>query len=206
MMNYGRDYMRGIDHQKAMCPKCNKVNSILICQRCGTKIELRNYEGVSRCKAYLIAAIALYIPANILPIMTVLKFNNGVPRTIIGGVMNLITLKMYPIAMIVFAASIIVPIFKIISLWYIIDNINTLNEKKKLMLTRLYRVVHIVGKWSMLDIFVIALLVILVKVEYISEIKAEPAVLYFTAVVILTILASNEVDTRLIWDDKEKYE
>ncbi|MFG1498667.1 paraquat-inducible protein A [Halobacteriovorax sp. XZX-3] len=198
--------MRGIDHQKALCPKCKKVNSILTCTRCGAKIELRNYDGISRCKAYLIAAIALYIPANLLPMMTVLTFNRGTPRTILGGVINLINLKMYPIAMIVFAASIIVPIFKIISLWYIIDNINTLDERKKKKLTKLYRVVHIVGKWSMLDIFVIALLVILVNVEFISQIKAEPAVLYFTAVVILTILASNEVDTRLIWDDKERYE
>ncbi len=198
--------MRGIDHQKALCPNCEKVNSTLTCMRCGSPIKLRNYDGVLRCKAYLIAAIALYIPANLIPIMTVLTFNRGIPRTIMGGVINLINLKMYPIAMIVFAASIIVPIFKIISLWYIIDNINTLNVKKKKMLTRLYRVVHIVGKWSMLDIFVIALLVMLVKIEFISQIKAEPAVLYFTAVVILTILASNEVDTRLIWDDKEKYE
>lgn len=198
--------MRGIDHQKALCPNCHKVNSTLECSRCHTKIEIRNYDGILRCKAYLIAAIALYIPANLLPIMTVLTFNRGIPRTILGGVINLINLKMYPIAIIVFAASIIVPIFKIISLWYIIDNINTLNEVKKRKLTKLYRVVHIVGKWSMLDIFVIAILVMLVNIEFISQIKAEPAVLYFTAVVILTILASNEVDTRLIWDNKGKYD
>ena len=153
--------------------------------------------------ALLIAAIILYLPSNIFPIMTTEQFGTPMDSTIIGGVVLLWKMGSYPIALIIFVASVLVPIGKIMSIamlcWTVSRDHRTSLRKR----TNLYRITEIIGKWSMVDVFVVAILVALIQITGIIVIKPGSAALAFAGMVILTMLSANSFDPRLIWDRAE---
>ena len=173
------------------------------CPRCDAALHGRIPDSIRRSWALLIAAAALYIPANILPIMTVKTFGRGEPNTILSGIMELIAAQMWPIATVVFVASILVPILKVGTLSYLLISVQRGSVRRRRDRTRLYRITEAIGRWSMVDIYVVAILVAVVKLGNIAEIEAGPAGIPFAGVVILTMLAASSFDPRLIWDSGE---
>jgi paraquat-inducible protein A len=174
------------------------------CPRCGAHLHFRKPDSIARTWAFLIAAMILYIPANMLPVMDTRSLFGSEEDTILSGVVYLWTSGSRLLAGVVFIASIAVPMLKIIALLFLVISTQVhspwLREKK----TGIYRLVELVGRWSMLDIYVITLLVALVQFSALATIKAGPAAVAFGAVVVLTMFAAMSFDPRLIWDAAER--
>lgn len=186
------------------CQYCSNVSRGLShCRCCGSKLYSRKVQSINRCWALTLAAILLLIPANILPIMTIKAFGRGEPDTIMSGIISLFQHGLYPIGVIVFLASVMVPILKIIGLIILLLSVGGKFDMGRRERTRMYRVVEFFGKWSMLDVFVVTFLVALVDLGDIATVDAGLGVAAFCAAVILTILAANSFDTRLIWDERD---
>jgi paraquat-inducible protein A len=173
------------------------------CPRCGTALHLRKPDSVSRTWAFLIASVVLYIPANVLPVMETSSLFGAQQDTIMSGVIYLWVSGSWPLALIVFIASVVVPLAKIAALAFLTASVQMRSRWEPQQRTRLYRVVELVGRWSMLDIYVIAVLVALVQLKAIATIQAGPAAMAFAAVVVMTMLAAMNFDPRLIWDPME---
>ncbi|MGF6754954.1 paraquat-inducible protein A [Paraburkholderia sp. GAS42] len=173
------------------------------CPRCGANLHPRKPASYARTWAFLIAAMVLYIPANVLPIMNTSSLFGAEKDTILSGVVYLWTSGSWPLAVIVFIASIAVPMLKIMAILYLVIT----TQRRSVMLlqqrTRIYRLVELVGRWSMLDIYVITILVALVQFDALATIQAGPAAVAFGAVVVLTMFAAMSFDPRLIWDATE---
>jgi paraquat-inducible protein A len=170
------------------------------CQRCGSALHLRKPNAMPLTWALLLTSTFLFIFANMLPIMMITSLGRGEPATILGGVIELINLGMYGIAFVVLAASILIPVGKIIGLLIMLVTLQfglTTNMQQKMMM---FRMVHWIGRWSMLDIFVVAVLVALVQMGNLAQISGQLGATAFAGVVIFTMLAANAFDTRLIWD------
>ena len=174
------------------------------CSRCGSSIHFRKPASVARCWAFLIAAYILYIPANLMPMMDTGTLLNYRQDTILSGVVHLWKTGSWVIAIIVFIASITIPLLKLISLTLLLISVQRHSVWRPEQRTRLYRLVELVGRWSMLDIYVVTLLAALVQIQSLATVKAGPAALAFGAVVVLTMLASIYFDPRLIWDPLRK--
>jgi paraquat-inducible protein A len=173
------------------------------CPRCGAALHRRKPESLARTWALLIAATILYVPANLLPIMTVVSLGSGEADTILSGVKALIAAGMWPVALLVFFASITVPVLKVVGLVYLLVATRRGSTARRLDRTRMYRVIEAVGRWSMVDIFMIAILVGLVSLGELATIEPGTGAVAFAAVVILTMLASHAFDPRLMWDAGE---
>jgi paraquat-inducible protein A len=167
-------------------------------------VHARKPNSIARTWALVIAACILYIPANVLPVMTVVYFGSGEPDTILSGVVLLIRAGMWPIAALVFFASITVPVLKLISLFYLLISVQRRSRRRLRDRTVLYRVIEAVGRWSMVDIFMIAILVALVSLGSIATIEPGAGAIAFAAVVVITIIAAMTFDPRLIWDVQEE--
>jgi len=159
---------------------------------------------VSRCWALLIAAYILYIPANLLTIMETGSLLSYRRDTIISGVFELWRTGSWVIAIIVFIASVTIPLLKLISLTLLLVSVQLRSRWRPRQRTQLYRLVELVGRWSMLDIYVVTLLAALVQLGSMATVKAGPGALAFGAVVVLTMFASMQFDPRLIWDPIQK--
>jgi paraquat-inducible protein A len=170
------------------------------CPRCGSALHARKPNSVQRTWALLIAAAVLYVPANYYPVLTVVQLGAGAPSTIIGGVRELISSHMYPLAALVFFASIAVPMLKLIGLTVMLVATQTKRSGWLRDRTRLYHLVRWIGRWSMIDIFMEALLGALVRFGTIVTIEPGIGAVAFCAVVILTMLAAETFDPRLMWD------
>ncbi|HAB02160.1 MAG TPA: paraquat-inducible membrane protein A [Pseudomonas sp.] len=201
--------MRAIDAGILVCNECHELNrqdeqgATQNCSRCGAILHARRPNSIVRTWALLIAASILYIPANLLPIMTVSTFGQGSPDTIMSGVITLLKHGMVPIAAVVFTASILVPTFKLIGiglLLYSVQRRQPLSARQRILM---YRFIEFIGRWSMLDIFVIAILVAVVNFGRIASVEANLGAVAFATVVILTMLAALTFDPRLIWDNTE---
>ena len=173
---------------------------IALCPRCGARLHSRKVRSIERTWALLIAATILYLPANLLPIMTTIYTGYERSDTILTGVIHLALEGLWPLAALVFFASVVVPILKIISLSYLLFSIQRHSRRQVFERTRIYRLIEGIGRWSMLDIYVIALLVALVKLGAIASVEAESGALFFGALVVVTMLAAKSFDPRLIWD------
>lgn len=173
------------------------------CPRCGGQLHRRKSQSLSRAWAFLIAAVICYVPANVLPIMTVISFGQGQPDTILSGVKALIGAGMYPVALIVFVASIFVPVLKIVVLAYLMISVHRRAKWRRRERTVLFRITEASGRWSMVDIFMISILAALVKLGSIATIEPGAGAIFFAAVVVLTMLAAEAFDPRLIWDAAE---
>ncbi|MFT2162099.1 paraquat-inducible protein A [Pseudomonas putida] len=201
--------MRAIDAGIVVCNECHELNrqepdsTSQTCTRCGAIVHARQPNSIVRTWALLIAASILYIPANILPIMTVSTLGQGSPDTIMSGVITLLKHGMVPIAAVVFIASILVPTFKLVGiglLLYSVQRRQPLSARQRILM---YRFIEFIGRWSMLDIFVIAILVAVVNFGRIASVEANLGAVAFATVVILTMLAALTFDPRLIWDNTE---
>ncbi len=174
------------------------------CPRCGSPLHFRKPDSLSRTWAYLIAAAILYIPANVLPIMVTSSLFGTQQDTIMSGVVYLYVSGSWPLALVVFIASVVVPLAKIFAIVFLALSVQLKSQWQPAQRTRLYRVVELVGRWSMLDIYVVGILVALVQLKGLASIQAGPAAIAFGAVVVLTMFAAMSFDPRLIWDTLEK--
>jgi len=172
----------------------------LRCPRCRAPMHLRKPASVSTTWALLIASIVMFLPANLLPVMTTTSLLGSQQDTIMSGVVFLWQSGSWPLAAVVFFASVMVPLLKIIALLYLTLSVQRRSTQKLLQRTRLYRLVEFVGRWSMLDIYVITMLVALVSFRGLATIEAGPGAIAFGAVVVLTMFAAMSFDPRLIWD------
>jgi paraquat-inducible protein A len=156
-----------------------------------------------RTWALLVTAAVLYIPANVLPIMTVSSLGQGDPSTIMSGVIQLVQHGMIPIAAVVFIASILVPTFKLVGIALLLFSVQRRQPLSARQRIWMYRFIEFIGRWSMLDIFVIAILVAVVNFGRLASVEANLGAIAFASVVILTMLAAVTFDPRLIWDNTE---
>jgi len=181
-------------------PPASASRDAATCPRCGSAIHLRKPASIQRTWSLLIAAGLLLIPANIYPVMTVIQIGQGEPSTILSGVRHLAASGMWGLSLIVFFASIVIPILKLVVFSSILLTIHWHKAQRPIDRTRLCRLSTLLGAWSMIDIFVIALLTALVQMGAIAMITPNIGALFFSSVVIITILAAESFDSRLIWD------
>ncbi len=191
------------------CRICHKLiqmtdNEPRRCSRCHTIVYSRIPNSIAQTWALLITGMILLIPANILPIMSLTK--GGVVRTdtIMSGIVNLYRIGMGPIATIVFIASIAVPLLKIITLAFILLSVQLQWRINTVIRLKMYQIIEFVGRWSMLDILVISILLAIVKFNNIASVVVEPAALVFLGAVIVTMFAAMRFDSRLIWDNVDE--
>lgn len=178
------------------------IASALQCPRCDTHLHARKPGGTGRAWALMITAYILFIPANILPIMATGSLFGSQRDTILSGVLYLWTSGSWPLAALVFFASIIVPLGKLMILTYLLIALELGSQRHRRLRTKLYRLLEFIGRWSMLDIYVVTLLSALVQLQSLARITPLPGALAFGAVVVLTMLATLVLDPRLIWDTK----
>ena len=186
----------------ALCHACHHLDRVELqhCSRCGGALHLRNSNSLQHTLALLFTAVILYIPANVLPIMNTVQLGKGEPATILGGVVLLINLGSYPIAAVIFIASVMVPLAKLLALFYLVWSASRKEPASAIQCTKIYRLTELVGKWSMVDVFVVAILVALIQLTGLLVISPGPAAVAFAGVVVSTILAAHSFDTRLLWD------
>ena len=170
------------------------------CIRCYSPLHYRKKNSLETTWALLIAAFVLLIPANIYPVMTVIRFGQGEPNTILSGVLHLIESGMWGLAMIVFVASIVVPVMKLIILCFLLISVQKKSLWRPRDRTLLYRVTEIVGAWSMVDIYLVGLLSSLVSLDALSTIRPGIGAIFFASVVVITMFAAHSFDPRLMWD------
>lgn len=193
----------------AGCHDCGQVAAIGIddhharCARCGSALHKRKPASLSRTWALVLTAAILYVPANVFPVMTVVYFGRGQPDTIISGVIELLHAGMWPLALLVFAASIMVPVLKLIGLSYLLIGVQRGSITRLRDRTVLYRIIEQVGRWSMIDVFMIGILTALVSLGSIATIEPGIGAVCFAGVVIITMLASMSFDPRLMWDARD---
>ena len=195
---------RAIDLGLIACDTCGLVlhdsGHKGYCSRCEAALHRRIPRSLERSTAYLLAAAILYIPANLLPMMHTVKLREIDDPTILSGVVELWQDGAWDLAVIVFTASIAVPLLKIGVIASLLFTTWRGSRTDQLQRTRLYRVIEFIGRWSMLDVFVVALLVTLVHFGLIAQVRPGGAILPFCAVVVLTMLSARSFDPRLIWD------
>jgi paraquat-inducible protein A len=175
----------------------------LHCTRCGAALHARKPNSIARSWALLIAAYVLIVPANVLPVMISGSLFGSETDTIMSGVVFLWVDGSWPLAVILFIASIAVPFSKLFALAYLLVSVQRRSTLAPVQRTRLYRVLEFVGRWSMIDIYVAALLTALVQFGGLMSIRAGPGAIAFGAVVVLTMFAAESFDPRLIWDPVE---
>jgi len=178
-------------------------NTRASCPRCGAAVHLRKSSSLARTWAFLIAAMILYVPANVLPISVITALGSTQGDTIMSGVIYFIHSGDWPIAFVIFTASIFVPILKLMVILYLLLSIHFKSQWRPRERTRLYRIIEGIGRWSMVDIYVITIMAALVHIGAIANFSVGPAAVFFASVVVLTIMASMSFDPRLIWDAME---
>ena len=176
------------------------------CPRCGTGLHRRKQGSFVRTWALLIAAFFFYIPANVLPIMRTVSLGDVDDNTILSGVLELWVKGSPDLAVIVFTASIVVPMLKFLAMGLLLISSHRRTGWAQRQRAKLFRLVEFIGYWSMLDVFVVALLTALVQFGILSQVEPLPGVVFFGLTVVLTMLASMSFDPRLIWDSKETHD
>ena len=174
------------------------------CPRCGAPVQLRKPDSLARTTAYLLAAAILYVPANLLPIMHTSSLRGDEDDTILSGVLVLLHTGSWPLALLVFFASIMVPMLKLIALTLLVLSVHRRWSSPPHGRLRLYRLVEFVGRWSLLDIYVLTVLVALVQLQAVATVEPRAGALAFGAVVVLTMLSARSFDPRLLWDRHER--
>ncbi len=188
------------------CKNCHKVYKKpnydnFVCTRCNHLVRRRIKDSLQVSLALVISAMLLYIPAMVYPMMEITKFGSTIDSTILEGITSFIEYENYFIATVVFVASIVIPIVKLVGLLVIFISLKIhikMNRKTKIYI---FKFIDSIGKWSMIDIFVVAILASIVQLDEIFNIKADIAATSFALVVILTMIAAYRFDTRIIWDE-----
>ncbi|QYD68333.1 paraquat-inducible protein A [Paraburkholderia edwinii] len=191
-------------HECGLLSRAGRHTHGVHCSRCGAALHFRKVASISRTWAFIMSAVVLYIPANVLPVMNTSSLFGSEKDTILSGVVYLWTSGSWPLAIIVFVASIAVPMLKILALVFLVVSVQLRSTWLQKRRTAIYRIVELVGRWSMLDIYVITILVALVQFSALATIQAGPGAIAFGAVVVLTMFAAMSFDPRLIWDAAER--
>ncbi len=190
------------------CPACGTITRAFLqatvqpprCQLCFARLHSRKPMSLQRSWAWLLAGIIAYIPANLYPIMYTTVFGDSQPNTIFGGILVLLELESYPVALVVFVASVVVPVLKFLAVAYLLISIQRKFAHSRFDRTRLFRLTEFIGRWSMIDVFVVAILAALVQIRSVALIEPGLGATAFGASVIFTMLAALALDPRLIWD------
>lgn len=190
------------------CPVCGLIGRLDahgkgVCQRCGEHLHARRPASLQRCWALLFTSVVLYIPANIYPITHTTTLGSESASTIIGGVIYLASHGSWPVAMVIFIASVIVPIGKLLALAWLCLVTPRASEMQALTRTRLYRLTELIGRWSMVDVFVVAILSALLHAGALLSVTPGAAILPFAGMVVVTMLAAMSFDPRLLWNSSE---
>jgi len=192
---------------QASCHECGLLSRLpdraahgAECPRCGAELHVRKRNSLQRTTALVIAAAICYAPANLLPIMTVTTLGRVQSDTIMSGVVYFLLHGDWPLAVVIFTASIFVPIAKLLILSFLLISVHRGSAWRPVERTRLYRLTEAIGRWSMVDIYVVTILVALVRLGNLATIEANAGAVFFGSVVVLTMLAAESFDPRLIWD------
>ena len=184
------------------CHVCEQLSSDIIqyCPRCHSRLHVRKPHSLQKTWALMIAAVLLYIPANIFPVMTTISFQQSSANTILDGVIYFWKTEAYLVAVTIFVASVLIPGTKLIILSWLCISSQRHDNAFPQRRTQMYTIINWIGRWSMIDVFVVAILVALVQIDNIISIQPGPGIIAFAGVVILTMWATNGFDERLIWD------
>lgn len=174
------------------------------CPRCDSALHRRLSDSIARAWAFLIAGVILYIPANLLPVMFTSQFGDDQENTVMSGIIEFWKTGSYGIALIIFVASVAVPCTKFLVLGLLLLTAQRRSRWARRERARLYRLVELIGYWSMLDVLVVAVVAALVKFQALSEVEPRIGILYFGAMVIMTMLSAMNFDPRLIWDGDQE--
>lgn len=190
----------------AGCHVCEKVSlaSLVHCPRCGCHLHLRKPDSIARTIALVIAAAVMYVPANLLPIMSIRELGVTTESTIVSGLIQFWQSRSYPIAIVIFTASILIPLLKIGALIWLCAAAKGIVPHSAKVLGRVYWITELLGRWSMVDIFVVAILVTMVQLGNYMVVTPGPGALAFAGVVILTMFAAMSFDPKLLWDQLER--
>ncbi len=204
-----KNIIRGKEVGLAGCHTCGQVIRLskknhATCPRCHCNIHYRKHNSIARVWALLISAFVMYIPANTEPIMYTTSLGQQSSDTIISGVIYFLIHGDWPIALVIFSASVLIPLTKMIAIAYLLVMVQRGASHRKMENTRLYMLAELMGKWSMVDIFVVALMAALVQLNALATIEPGPAGIAFAATVILTMFAAMAFDPKLIWDQTEQ--
>lgn len=194
------------------CPVCDLVQrveglepgTVAECSRCGSTITRRDANSIAQTAALSLAALILYVPANIYPILRMYYYGAYTENTVWDGCVRLFQDGQYLVAVIVFLASIIIPLFKLLGLFYLTATAKFGAGERRRERTWIFKFIEAIGPWAMLDVFLLAVLVALVRLQQLAQVYPGPGLLPFTCVVVLTILASASFDPKLIWDESDK--
>lgn len=173
------------------------------CPRCGATLHRRKANAVARTWALTLAAMIFYLPANLLPITKYNTLSGTQYDTIFSGVIYFIQTGSWPIALVIFVASVCVPLLKLALLVFLLISVQLRVQWRPRDRTVIYRITETIGRWSMIDIYAVTVVVALVKLGFIADMDAGPGAFFFAAVVVITMLAANSFDPRLIWDGLE---
>src|SRR5882672_10982613 len=179
------------------------AGAVALCCRCGAVVGRRQNGTLARTQALTLAALILYIPANIYPILRITYYGAYSESTVWDGCVNLLRDGQWPIALVVFLASILIPLFKLLGLLYVTVPVHVTNVRSRRQRTWVHRIIEWIGPWAMLDVFITAILVALVKLGQFVTVLPGRGLLPFAAVVVLTIMASASHDPRLIWEQPD---
>ena len=189
------------------CHRCHllsrQTGGPAACPRCGATLHSRKPDSIARCWALVLAAFVFYIPANVLPITHTTSLGAVQSDTIMSGVIYFIHSGSWPVALVIFIASVLVPLFKLLILTVLLISVERRWQWRPGDRTRLYRLTEAIGRWSMLDIYVVTILVALVHLGALATVEAGPGAIFFAAVVVVTMFAAEAFDPRLIWDGME---
>jgi paraquat-inducible protein A len=191
------------------CPRCHKLNVMHSekqhCTRCKTLFTPRKPKSIQYTLAWTIAALVMFIPANTYPMMVFYTLGKPDASTILEGIAIFIQMGMFPVAIIIFIASFIVPLGKIIGLFTLMYNAQYPTKLTLKQQGKLYHLVEFLGPWSMLDVFVVAVMAAVVNLGFLTSIEAASGITYFTLMVIFTMFAAESFDPRLLWDNHQKH-
>jgi len=211
MKSNGMKYLSARQLGLVACSDCHLLSKmsthrpghVLVCPRCGGELHQRKPNSIVKTWALMLTAVIFYIPANILPMTITTSLGNVSSDTIMSGVIYFIHSGSWEIALVIFTASIFVPFMKFLILTFLLLSVQFRSRWCPRDRTVLYRITEAVGRWSMVDVYVVTILVALVKLGVLVDIEAGPAAIYFASVVVITMLAAESFDPRLIWDAVE---
>jgi paraquat-inducible protein A len=182
------------------CGLVNREEEGARCHRCRATLRFRKPDSISRSWAFILAAVLLYIPANVYPVMIITQLLESKPFTIMGGIVELADYGLWPLALLVFLASITIPLMKLLTLGYMLITTQLGSAEHLIGRTIAFRIIDFIGRWSMIDVFMISILVALVRFGQFANIQADLGAPCFAAVVVLTMFAVECFDPREMWD------
>lgn len=193
-----------ISENKALCLYCKHISSAELeyCPVCSEELHQRKPNSFTRTLALTIAAFFFFIPANIFPIMKTVSITGFENSTILDGIFYFFEHNEYFVGTVIFMASVFIPILKLVILIFLLHSVKTGSNWRLAQKNGLYRMIYVIGKWSMLDIFVIGLMISLVQFGELAKVTTGLAAISFATMVVLTMFATESFDTRLLWDNE----